>query len=1452
MSHLATLNHLLPLIMILIGAPLQAQKEDNYRFQYLKVEDGLPQNTITALEKDKYGFLWIATNSGICKYDSYNFEIFRSKERDGNGLADNLVRCIRAGNDDLVWIGSKNGLSFYNHLSNTVSLFCDDQKPKHAISRVNDILINDTQVWVATQDNGLFLLQKSKEQYRIAKHFSIDSFSSNNTQILTLSLSADGLLYAGTNQGFYVYESNTFVKPKNKENIPNGILINDIYTDSKGHQYFSTNNGLYFKYKEDTKIKHFVFSPNKKNSLIHNTINMAREDQSGHILIASLGGLQFFDPENKTFRNIPNQGQEHFKLNNAFINTIYCDEQGNIWVGTDKGGLNKFNIFQNSFDYMSTSSSEPFRLNNNTVNSIYSDKNELWVGTAGGGLNIFDTKKKTKKHLKSSTPWPSTMSNDFITSILKTYDGHLYASTWGGGINKISKQQGQFIVEPINGENPKYKHHLTNYFVSCMVDNKDGSLLIGTEGGISLFNYNKKTFTSLIAPENMPYSISEIGCMLLDSQGNCWVGTRNGLLSFPVSNIYEASGNNFVLSGIHYYQHKRNNSNTLPDNYIISLLEDDRGNIWAGTYGQGIGISTIDNDGRLSFSTFDEGKQLANNVIYSMLEDKQHRIWASTDFGLSVINTNTGEIKNLFKENGLLNNQYYWSSAHKGADGTLYFGGTEGLNYFHPQSFYTYNHHPQPKLRHLKVFNEEVFVKSSSAQNEKIKVPIYNTDTITLRNSDKNISFEFSAFDFYLPNKNQYAYQLSDVDKDWVYVNAQRRFASYNNLKPQSYTLRLKVSNCEGVWNDEEREICLIIKPALWQTMGFKIIIVVLILLLVYLIIRLNTKRIVEQKKALEKKVGERTNKINKQRLTLEENAVILRETNEQLKKRQEIVNKQKEQLELQNTAMSQQHNELVLLNKKIKEINLLQLRFFTNISHEFQTPLTLIISPLERLLKNNSLNKELNKTLSIVNRNAHRLLLLIKQLLEIRKIETGNQNLQVELADTQKFITDIFDSFEELAAKNNINYTCDIRFTKASWIDKDKLENILYNLLSNAFKFTPNGESIAIKAHYQNNNKGNEELILSVTDTGEGIDTKNIDILFDRFLQVTKSKKHERAGAGIGLSLVKSLVQLMHGHISVSSELNKGSNFTIQIPVSKNAFEANETDTTGQAFESSINDKISVLSESLDISASEIYKESACQVKTILVIEDNADMRNFICSELAPFYKVLEANHGKQGLEIIKKEMPSLVVSDVMMPVMDGLELCRAVKKNLYTSHIPFLMLTARNENADHLEGLETGADDYITKPFSVDILLAKIKNIIESREILKSKYGRLEEIVSDSQRISELDDRFYNKAIEIVEKFYTESEFDVDHFAAEMFVSRSQLYNKLKAISNLSANEFINTFRLKKSVDLIKEGNLQISEIAYYVGFNDPKYFSRIFKKYYQKSPSAFVRDLHNTKEE
>ncbi|MBN2806569.1 MAG: response regulator [Prolixibacteraceae bacterium] len=1392
------------------------QQPANYRFQYLLIEDGLPQNTINAISRDQAGFMWFGTNNGICRYDGYAFNLFKSEENQSNSLPDNMISSVEPGLNNRLWIGSLYGLSYYDPQSGRIHKWnaCNENE---SISRVTALVAKKTDLWVGTSNNGLFMLSlNEKNEYCIKQHFSQENGKLPNNNISALFITAQQQLYVGTQNGALIFlaDENQFSPIAAARQLPQNTLINDIFESSKGDLYFSTYNGLCVFWANNLQAEWYFSRPNAPNSLQHNTINKVSEDATGQILVGTLGGLYLFETYSGNFYAFPDEGPDHFKLNNIFINTLFCDEHGNVWIGTEKGGINKFNVYQNQFEFYANDPNNPNSLNENTINSILKEKDALWIGTAGGGLNQLNYKTGKFRHFTFNSFDPHSISSDYITSMIRDDDGSLWVGSWGGGLNRIKTTETQVSIQRINNTTPGIENELVNYFVSSLVNDPRGFMMIGTEGGLSTFDFSSSKFTTLLVDETIPVPLTEIGCMLLDSKDFYWIGTRNGLYRFPSGSVRATRDAEFILSNLQFFQ-TDTTQGSLPGNYVISLMEDRNGAIWIGTYGNGIARCNIEND-QLKCTTYTQEQGLSNNVVYGIQEDQNGNIWMSTDNGLSMFDVKTSQFKNFIKQDGLLNNQFYWSASHKSYDGELYFGGTEGLNYFKPENIYNYRYVPTPRITRMTIYNKEV--KPGEKFHDKVVIhePIYLADTIELTYRDNNLSFDFSAFDYYLPEKASFSYMLTNIDKDWITVPAQRRFASYSNLRGGTYTFLLKASNGDGIWNEQATSVTIIITPPFWQTQWFKISLVVFVLLVTFFLIQLQMRRIISQKKVLEEKVRTRTKKIEDQKIMLEN----------------------------KNDEILKQRDELILLNNKVKDINLHQMQFFMNISHEFRTPLTLIISPLERLIsKFNLENDDTSSLLKIINRNAQRLLMLINQLLEIRKIETGNQELLVELTETKPFLLEIFHAFDELASKNEIRYTCDFDLNNAAWIDKEKLENVIYNLLSNAFKFTPKQQNITFRVRSEKIDH-TDYLSLSVSDTGIGIPKMQQGRLFDRFFQVSESKKHPHSGTGIGLSLVKSLVDIMHGKISLESELGHGSTFTVTIPVSKQSFAEHEIDKSGQVFESNIKNKVALLFDQFSELPLPAIKHHENALEKILIAEDNPEMRAFIGSTLSHYYQVFEAPEGMAAYQMAKNEDFSLIISDVMMPEMDGLELCRKIKNNLYTSHIPVILLTAKGNVEDFVEGLEQGADDYIAKPFNTDILLAKVHVLIENRKMLRNKFSALEEVSPSEITTSSLDQQFFQRVNEIVEKYYTDSAFDVDHFASEMYVSRSQLYKKMKAITNLSANDFINVYRLKKSKELLQVSNMQISEIAYATGFNDPKYFSRIFKKYYKCSPSDFVR--------
>jgi ligand-binding sensor domain-containing protein len=903
MNKLSLQLTILFIIIWIYGYP-NFQQANNYRFQYLLIENGLPQNTINAIAKDGYGFMWFGTSNGICRFDGYAFELFKSGDHQSNSLPDNMISSIEPGLDKSIWIGSSNGLSYYDPHTGQIAKWSSTET-EDVINKVTSIVTKNNQLWVGTSNNGLFQLsQKENKRYEITSHFSIENNNLPNNNVNVIYLSTTGQLYVGTQNHAMVFnaETNQFQATDNGRALPQNNFINDIFESSKGDLYLSTYMGLCVFWYNNNEPEWYFNEPNTNNTLKHNTINKVREDANGQILVGTLGGLHLFDTYSGNFYAFPEEGPDHFKLNNKFINTIYCDEYGNVWIGTEKGGINKFNVFQNQFEFYANDPNNSNSLNENTINSILKEKESLWIGTAGGGLNQLNYKTGKFKHYTFNAFNINTISSDYVTSMLRGNDGYLWVGTWGGGLNRIKTSSGSLSIQRITVATPGIQNEIINYFVSSLVNDRRGFLMVGTEGGLSTFDYSSQKFTTLLSGNTQFPPLTEIGCMLLDSKDFYWVGTRNGLFRFSAGSIRATRDENLVLQHLQFFEKKTQQTNTLPGNYVISLLEDRNGSIWIGTYGNGLAKCTIDDNGQLICTNYTQENGLSNNVIYGIQEDENGNIWLSTDNGLSMFNPINSQFKNFIKQDGLLNNQFYWSASHKSYDGELYFGGTEGLNYFKPENIYNYKYIPTPKITKLKIYNKEVQPDEKFHDKIVINSPIYSTDTIQLTYRDNNLSFDFSAFDYYLPEKVSFSYLLSDIDKDWITVPSQRRFANYSNLGGGTYTFKLKASNGDGIWNDVATQITIIITPPFWQTQWFKIIVVVFVILITFSLIQLQMRRIISQKKVLEEKVRTRTQKIEDQKVILEKQASELINYNATLEKRQILIEQQKKELENKTT----------------------------------------------------------------------------------------------------------------------------------------------------------------------------------------------------------------------------------------------------------------------------------------------------------------------------------------------------------------------------------------------------------------------------------------------------------------------------------------------------------------------------------------------------------------------
>lgn len=1430
---------------------LMLKGQSPYKVYYYTTEDGLPQNTVTCIIKDSRGFLWFGTPNGLCRFDGYQIRVYKT-ETTGSGISMNTIHSLCEDDKGNLWIGSAKGLVYFSFQQEKLSAV---KFPWHNANtkKINAVRAWKGELWLATQ-NGLY-----KGSYSINDEQ--PEIQTDNIEIFkpaekfnTLALTRDyGLLFGSVN-GLYWYDTVSH-KIRQFDVIDGNVAgfsndIRTIYETRDKSLWIGTFFGLATYNPLTRRTSVYFHNPEDNTTINHSTVHAITEDSKGNLLIGALGGLDVYNPVTGTFRRFSNLQQEGYCLNNIFVSDLCTDAFGNVWIGTDKGGLNYYNVYQKPFGCLVHDPRNNNSLSNNTINSIIERDGILWIGTAGGGLNRLNMQTGTYRHFLYDPRDGGSLSSNFVSALFFDQAGKLWVGTWGGGINILNPGIHQRFLHFVQNEDP---FSISNNFISSLMAYNDDYLAVGTEGGLNFYNRRSGHFMSLENKLASGTMISEVGCLLKDKNNNLWIGTRRGL--FRLSNL-SFSGDHINLKSHDIVEIKESgNPHGLKGNYITAMIEASDGTLWIGTFGNGINRCMLMSTGEYDFKNYSEINGLCNDVIYRIEEDNSGKLWISTDNGLTRFDPDSEEFKNFYQNDGLLSSQFYWSASYKNDSGKLYFGTVAGLNSFDPLYMIDYPFIPEVVFTDFKVFNESLTIGQKRYGRVPLEKAISVSEGVEISYKDNVFSIEFAALNHFLSEKTTYAYKMEGVDKDWVYVPSTRRFATYTNLKGGSYLFQVKAINSDGISSNLPRTLHINIIPPFWETWWFRILGICILVLAVVAYVKHRTSYLHEQKVKLEKLVSERTAKIAEQKEKLELQASNLMHINRELEIHQYQVEGQKQELEVKNLKISQQRDELIRLNRKVRQVNQLRLRFFTNISHEFRTPLTLILGPLETLSRLIKPDTEGGRLIRTIERNAQRLLHLINQLMLFRRLEEGKMKLQVSRHNLNTFVSNLVHSFDSLAYNKNIRYTLNISESPSeTWFDEEKLEIILFNLLSNAFKYTPEKGSVAVELSYTppenvkvENGKGSY-CYISVKDSGIGISHENINRIFMRFYRAGAPENHKVNGTGLGLAFTRELVEALHGNIYVSSEPDQGTTFTIKIPYTKSSFSENERKIITLEKQFDLDNQLELLEHEVihpEISSLDMEPEITASLPGILVVEDSYDLRSFIVQSFRNEYRMFEASNGLEAIDMVQKYSPDLIISDVMMPFMDGLELCSRIKKELATSHIPIILLTAKTLLENWIEGLESGADDYIPKPFNIRILEAKCKSLIENRKRLRKVFENSLEPVSEDITTTRVDEQFMQRTISIVENNINNPEFGVQKLANEMCVSRSLLHKKLTAIVDLSANDFITSMRLKKSALLLKKGNMNISEVAFEVGFNDPKYFSRCFRKHFGMSPTEYINN-------
>ena len=1366
---------LLIIFLLVIGSGhaliLQAQNAP-MTFERVTAEQGLTSNRINGITQDQSGFIWIATNNGLNRFDGFENKQYTNQANDSSTLASNSVLALYCDAADELWVLTINYLHRYN-------------KKRDNFDR--------------------FLLSEKRESYRLDNKGMITSDKSGNIWIGTPT---NGLF-------FFNRQSGKVEKVSIEINS-----VSSVYCDQKGTLWVGGDKGVLIHLDPVSKLsRQYKISESLSQSVNDNFIWQIWEDRVGKLNLLLSDGITEFEPQSATFVQAEGWNKLVSNTNNE-LRSVFHDEEA-IWVGTQDGGLYILDLLKGKVTHHQTISNNPGSLSNNSITAILKDRSGVyWVATKDG-LNKYDPTMMLFSRYQKEPENSKSLHYNFVSSFCESPDGKIWIGTFGKGISVFDRSKETF--EPISHFAGK-PESLINDAVRALAPDKNGNIWVGTVSGLSCYNFKAKKFVNYRSSNEKGGLISDdILSLLVSSDNRLWIGTNGaglsryelgglsadgfknynsvtGLSSGRIRKITELSNGTIAFGtlgrGITFLNHDQvknvtpsSLSKNIDSDYINAICEDNLNNVWVGTWD---GLFLLDPDLNIK-KQFDILSGLPSSEITGILVDHKGDIWVSGMNGLShlsKIKDTDYKIANYSAHNGLQGSYFTAYSTLKTKDGELYFGGYNGFNRFYPENITSNQEAPKVIFTDFQVFNQSVPINKAVFGRVLLTENIADTKTITLNYRHRIIGFRFAALTTSQVEKVRYACLMKGVDPGWVYLDYNRRFISYNNLSPGEYVFTVKACNADGIWDTDGTSIKVIVLPPFWKTWWAFVIYVFIITVLLYL-----------------------TREYSVSRANLENKALVER-----------------------------------IKREKDAEINNLKIKFFINISHEIRTPLSLIIAPLEKLLASVESTPQVKKHLEIMHGNAQRLLNLINQLLDFRKIETGNLHLNIAPYDINEVIDEIKQAFDENASRKNIEFTVESNAKGLNlWFDPDSFEKIMFNLLGNAFKFTPQNGIIKIIINHL---AGENKCEIIVLDNGIGVPADKLEKLFDRFYQVETKNflKQETVGSGIGLSIVKNLVELHKGDIAVESVPGEFTLFRMTFKTGRKHLEHNNNITiSDHPVPFSVNFQASI--QGLDVveSPESTTVQTPKGLSRILIVEDNPEIRYYLRQSLHPNYEIIEAADGKIGYKQAMQFIPDLIITDVMMPEMDGIELCSKLKNEMLTRHIPIIILSAKSSIEDTLEGLGTGADDYVPKPYNEQILLAKIKTLLANRQKLVEIYKHQQFNQSHNEEFEALnfDDPFVNRIVEFIKANLSDVELTNEKIELHFKTNKMQLYRKLKAVTGWSVNTLIREIRIREATRLLTTSEMNISEVAYKLGFSDPLYFSRYFKKEVGIAPQQYRKD-------
>jgi signal transduction histidine kinase/ligand-binding sensor domain-containing protein/DNA-binding response OmpR family regulator len=1382
------MKHCLLAITICVCVLLRVHAQQvSYPFTRLDVRQGLSHNEVNAIFKDARGFMWFATMSGLDRYDGHDFRVFRYEQGNPSSIGENTTHNIMEGPDGKLWIQFwDDSLNIYNPTTETF-----DRNASGALKGLG------------VPASGLLNILKDKE----------------------------GTYWFVHPLGLYRYDPSSkrtiLVLPPASDPSVTADPISDFRDDGHGHYWIVRHSGLL----EEVGVNGsglinsiWDISQTERNHLGSGYVLFV--DEQGELWLhctTGARGIWYIQPGTKKIWHLESGKSMAPHLDNDIVAGVIQDEHGLIWVGTDHGGINLISKANLSVTWLLHNDYDDNSIGQNAIICMYKDNTGIvWMGTHKQGISYYCPGSMRFPWYKHRPMDPHSLSCDDINRFVEDRRGNLWIGTNEGGLIYFDRKSGYFTTYVHQPDNPNSVS--SNIIISLCMDHL-GRLWIGSYyGGLDCYDGKRFVHYKHNPLDSNSLADDRIWEIFEDHKQQLWIGTLAGGLD--------------VLDQVHqtFLHHRKGDiPRTVSVNYISELTEDKEGRLWVGTnagidafnpntglwshyakkdglsnddiialktdslgrlwVGTGDGLNLMDPQSGKVLKTWTKKDGLPDNYIQTIAEDNQHNLWIGTPNGLSngwvgpggdPMNPHLTFI-NYDASSGLQSAQFNENAALRTREGEMVFGGPFGFNIFKPQAPNGTTQAPPLIFTDLQVFNQSVAPGERVRGRVLLKTALPQTQEVELGYNDNVFSISFADLDYSINQKVNYAYRLDGFNQDWLNMVSGQRSATFTNLDPGTYHFRVRATPAGGMGSPREAALTIHILPPFWKTPWAFVVYVLVALGLLWLARNILVER-------------------TRMRFRIEQ-------------ERQKA--------------------------EDLHELDMMKIRFFTNVSHEFRTPLSLILAPMEKLLKQPGSGDQ-HKQFQLIYRNARRLLNLVNQLLDFRKMEVQEFRLQPSKDDVIRFVKDLTQSFSDISEKRHVqlDFESNVESAQANF-DRDKVEKIVFNLLSNAFKFTPEGGKVLVAVKVEG-----RILELRVSDTGIGIPPEQVDRIFERFFQHDLPGHIINQGTGIGLSLTKEFVKLHTGSIEVVSEIEKGSSFIVRLPIIEVevhplAQQVVRRSANGHALEET--DLMAERLEERGESEPDIEGSPRKSKKPILlIVEDNEDFRFYLKDNLRNTYQVVEASDGKEGWAKIQAAQPDLVVSDIMMPGMNGITLAKKIKNDPRLSHIPVILLTARAAEEQQLEGYSSGANDYITKPFNFELLQAKIRNLLAQRKAVHKLFQKQAEINPSSVSITPLDEQFIAQAIAIVEQHISEPEFSVEDLSRALHFSRVTLYKKLLSLTGKAPLDFIRHIRLKRATELLSKSQMTVAEIAYEVGFNDPKYFARSFIKEFGIKPSAYKKKV------